>query len=152
MQCKAQQLHSSHALLRSCMRFADPVACSRPLHRNCGTLARHLREQGARARRFERFSRRAAYRREALHEPRMMRRRAHACGARIVRAFHASPTFHGSELVIWAMYSTLSVCALCMSVSKWCPPFVVLQTKTFPLTCQTLYAKLHLAVLYVKNI
>ena len=45
-------------------------------------------------------------------------RRVHACDARIVRALHASPTFDGSELVIWAMYSTLSVCALCMSVSK----------------------------------
>ena len=68
--------------------------------------------------RFERVSLRDAYRREALSELRTMRHRARACGARVLRAFHASPTFHGSDAAIWLWNRAFSVSAMGVSVCE----------------------------------
>ena len=57
---------------------------------NRETLTDTIHRPGARAFRFAHLSLRAAYRREALGELRMMRRRASACDARLARACRRS--------------------------------------------------------------
>ena len=101
-----------------CTRMADARVSTRHLHRSVQTLSDRLHGQGATVFRFEQRSLQGAYRREALSELRTMRRRACACGARVARAFHASPTFHGTDAAISLWNSAFSVCAMGVSVCK----------------------------------